>query len=105
MKKTLLVLLLFLLSFNSYADAICNDGWISKSSGSGTCSWHEGVKKWLDEDGDSIIDILDGGERPPCRSPANINGIKGQSQASCESWRQKQEEAFIKRIREQYYSY
>ena len=33
----------------SYADAICNDGWISKSSGSGTCSWHGGVKKWLNK--------------------------------------------------------
>ena len=49
MKKLLLVLLLSLLSFNSYADAICNDGWISKSSGSGTCSWHGGVKKWLNK--------------------------------------------------------
>ena len=47
MKKLLLLFLLFLLSNNSYADAICNDGWISKSSGSGTCSWHGGVKKWL----------------------------------------------------------
>jgi len=102
--KKLLLLLLISLGFigSSYADAICNDGWKSKSSGSGTCSWHGGVKKWLDEDGDSIIDILDGGERPPCRSPANINGIKGQSQASCESWRQKQEEAFIRGLREQH---
>ncbi len=31
----------------SYADAICNDGWRSKSSGSGTCSWHGGVLNWL----------------------------------------------------------
>ena len=49
MKKLLLLSLLFLLSVNSYAGAICNDGWISKSSGSGTCSWHGGVKKWLNK--------------------------------------------------------
>ena len=47
MKKLLLLFLLFLLFNNSYADAICNDGWISKSTGSGACSWHGGVKKWL----------------------------------------------------------
>jgi hypothetical protein len=47
----LILLLLLSLGFigTSYADAICNDGWISKSSGSGTCSWHGGVKKWLNE--------------------------------------------------------
>ena len=28
------------------AGAICNDGWISSSSGSGTCSWHGGVSSW-----------------------------------------------------------
>ena len=49
MKKLLLFLLLSLLSFNSYAGALCNDGWISKSSGSGTCSGHGGVKKWLNK--------------------------------------------------------
>ena len=49
--KKLLLLLLLSLGFigSSYADAICNDGWISKSSGSGTCSWHGGVKKWLNK--------------------------------------------------------
>lgn len=30
----------------SNADAICSDGWKSKSEGSGTCSWHGGVKEW-----------------------------------------------------------
>ena len=49
MKKLLLLLLLSLLSFNSYASALCNDGWISKSIGSGTCSGHDGVKKWLNK--------------------------------------------------------
>ena len=34
---------------SSYANAICMDGWRSYSSGSGTCSWHGGVYKWLDE--------------------------------------------------------
>ena len=59
MKKLLLLSLLFLLSVNSYAGAICNDGWISKSSGSGTCSWHGGVKKWLNkkESSDKYEDI------------------------------------------------
>lgn len=27
--------------------AICNDGWRSYSTGSGTCSWHGGVAYWL----------------------------------------------------------
>ena len=27
--------------------AICRDGWRSRSTGSGTCSWHGGVRKWL----------------------------------------------------------
>ena len=50
MKKLLLILFLSLgFTSSTYADAICNDGWISKSSGSGTCSWHGGVYKWLDE--------------------------------------------------------
>ena len=39
--------LFFLVSSYSYADAICMDGWWSKSKGSGTCSWHGGVKRWL----------------------------------------------------------
>ena len=39
--------LLVLVSSYSYADAICMDGWWSKSKGSGTCSWHGGVKRWL----------------------------------------------------------
>ncbi|MCE2681534.1 MAG: hypothetical protein ACK49D_10160 [Flavobacteriia bacterium] len=28
--------------------AICNDGWRSHSTGSGTCSWHDGVDHYLD---------------------------------------------------------
>ena len=49
--KKLLLLLILSLGFigSSHADALCNDGWISKSSGSGTCSWHGGVKKWLNK--------------------------------------------------------
>lgn len=30
-------------------DAVCNDGWYSSSSGSGTCSWHGGVAYWVDD--------------------------------------------------------
>lgn len=29
-----------------WAGAICNDGWVSSSTGSGTCSWHGGVREW-----------------------------------------------------------
>lgn len=29
------------------ADAVCNDGWYSRSSGQGTCSWHGGVDYWV----------------------------------------------------------
>jgi len=47
-KKILLLLFISisLISANSYADAICNDCWRSTSEGSGTCSWHKGVKQW-----------------------------------------------------------
>ena len=31
--------------------AICNDGWQSQSTGSGTCSHHGGVACWLYSDG------------------------------------------------------
>lgn len=29
--------------------AVCRDGWYSRSTGSGTCSWHGGVKYWGSE--------------------------------------------------------
>lgn len=29
--------------------AVCGDGWFSPSTGSGTCSWHGGVRVWADE--------------------------------------------------------
>lgn len=29
-----------------YAGAVCHDGWVSPSTGSGTCSWHGGVRWW-----------------------------------------------------------
>jgi hypothetical protein len=54
-KKLLLLLLLSLgLIGISYADAICRDGWKSKSSGQGTCSWHGGVAKWLPDGANSF---------------------------------------------------
>jgi hypothetical protein len=28
------------------ADAVCSDGWVSDSEGSGTCSHHGGVSRW-----------------------------------------------------------
>ena len=47
--KKLLIFLLLAFNFigSANADAVCNDGWISQSSGSGTCSWHAGVREWL----------------------------------------------------------
>ena len=48
-----ILLLLTSLTSNVYADAICKDGWRSKSSGSGTCSWHGGVLNWLPKAGSS----------------------------------------------------
>ena len=46
-KKILLLLFISisLVSANSYADAICGDCWRSTSEGSGTCSWHGGIKE------------------------------------------------------------
>ena len=41
--KLIVFVLFFLVSSYSYADAICKDGWKSKSEGSGTCSWHGGI--------------------------------------------------------------
>lgn len=29
--------------------AVCRDGWVSESSGRGTCSWHGGVSMWAHE--------------------------------------------------------
>ena len=91
MKKLLLLLLLSLGFIGSaYADAICNDGWISKSSGSGTCSWHGGVLMWLDENWlDENIDSFggDGFYWPddkffdPCEKQ---NRIRGQTREECE---------------------
>lgn len=46
-KKVAFSAFVLLFSSTSYADAICRDGWKSKSEGSGTCSWHGGVAKWL----------------------------------------------------------
>ena len=51
-KKIAFSAFVLLFSSISYADAICRDGWKSKSSGQGTCSWHGGVAKWL-PDGDN----------------------------------------------------
>jgi hypothetical protein len=33
--------------YKTRAGAICNDGWRSKSSGPGTCSWHGGVSEYV----------------------------------------------------------
>ena len=56
-----LSILLLLISFssNAYADAVCKDGWKSKSSGSDTCSWHGGVLNWLPERGSESSYVQD----------------------------------------------
>ena len=45
--------------------AVCRDGWISNSSGSGTCSWHGGVRLWAHE-----VRAL--AERAPARLPRRL---------------------------------
>jgi len=50
MSKYLKIIPFFCLLFfyvQAKADAICKDGWKSTSEGSGTCSWHGGVCKWV----------------------------------------------------------
>jgi hypothetical protein len=41
-------LLFFLSSCRKGKGAICNDGWRSHSTGSGTCSWHDGIDHYID---------------------------------------------------------
>jgi len=47
-----------IISLHSNADAICKDGWRSRSEGSGTCSHHGGVANWLS---DGTNDFWSGG--------------------------------------------
>ena len=54
MNKTILFLSFFLIS-QVNADAICKDGWKSKSEGSGTCSHHGGVAKWLPDGANDLF--------------------------------------------------
>jgi hypothetical protein len=54
MNKAILFSSFFLISQVS-ADAICNDGWKSKSEGSGTCSHHGGVAKWLPDGSNDLF--------------------------------------------------
>ena len=102
MKKLLLLFLLFLLFNNSYADAICNDGWISKSSGSGTCSWHGGVKKWLNKKKSSDDDYFPSDPPPPCHGKPKyskgINGMTFETKEECLQKFKKLREAFFLRI-------
>jgi len=102
-KKLLLFLLLSLLSFNSYAGALCNDGWISKSSGSGTCSWHGGVKKWLNKKkspNNNNDDDWDGS--PPCDGrptySKGINGMNFMTKDQCLERRNKRAQVFFQRL-------
>ena len=56
--KLIAFALFFLVSSYSYADAICKDGWKSKSEGSGTCSWHGGVAKWLPDGANDSLGVI-----------------------------------------------
>ncbi len=42
-----MIALIFIIA-EAHADAVCRDGWYSRSSGSGTCSHHGGVAYWVD---------------------------------------------------------
>jgi hypothetical protein len=46
MNRVLFAITGLLIMHLSFADAICNDGWVSLSEGRGTCSWHKGVRTW-----------------------------------------------------------
>lgn len=37
--------------------AICRDGWRSSATGSGACSWHGGVARWLQEETSRLIKV------------------------------------------------
>ena len=107
MKKLLLLFLLFLLFNNSYADAICNDGWISKSSGSGTCSWHGGVKKWLNKKKSSDGDDYFPSDPPPLchgkpKYSKGINGMTFETKEEClQRFKNSREAFFLRIIKEQ----
>jgi hypothetical protein len=47
-KFLLLAIVLLLSSCKKGKGAICNDGWRSYSTGSGTCSWHGGIDHYID---------------------------------------------------------
>jgi hypothetical protein len=47
---TLFFLFLVFTSCKKGKGAICNDGWRSHSTGSGTCSWHGGIDHYIDPD-------------------------------------------------------
>lgn len=34
---------------DEHSGAVCRDGWVSTSVGSGTCSWHGGVRMWASD--------------------------------------------------------
>jgi hypothetical protein len=58
------MLLLMLISSLARAGSICNDGWVSPSEGSGTCSYHGGVASLcggIDDLGNGVYTV-----RPPC---------------------------------------
>ena len=73
------------------ADAICNDGWISDSEGSGTCSWHGGVRQLMPENNDSRDNnITDKHFGRPCPLPTSYRKFgyctgKPTQRMSCES--------------------
>src|SRR4051812_13923339 len=58
---TLIILLPYILiasSCNKSPGCICNDGHLSHSSGSGTCSWHGGIDHYVDTKEIDVIDTI-----------------------------------------------
>ena len=103
MKK---LLLLLLLSLGFIGSAYAHSG--NTDSKGGHWNWknftyHCHTCNTDSSDEDSIIDILDildGSDSPLCRSPANINGIKGESKEACLARHKAEEERILKRVLE-----
>jgi hypothetical protein len=57
-KTVLIIILPIINSCKKGKGAICNDGTRSHSTGSGTCSWHGGVKHYINPNEISIPDTI-----------------------------------------------
>ena len=102
MKKLLLLLLLSLGFIGAYAhsgNTDSNGGHWNHS----TITYHCHTCDSDSGDEDSIIDILEilgGRDSPVCYSPANINGVKGESKADCLARHKAELDEIMRRILE-----